>query len=46
MEKCQSVTFEAKYDVCQRWTVCQCIGDGNEPFIMDDLIKLPPSMAM
>ncbi|XP_075636671.1 uncharacterized protein LOC142608899 [Castanea sativa] len=22
------------------------IGDGNEPFIMDDLIKLPPSMAM
>ncbi|XP_030939734.1 uncharacterized protein LOC115964595 [Quercus lobata] len=24
----------------------QCIGDGNEPFIVDDLIKLPPSMAM
>ncbi|XP_065623553.1 uncharacterized protein LOC136064962 [Quercus suber] len=24
----------------------QHIGDGNEPFIMDDLIKLPPSMAM
>ncbi|XP_075633805.1 ATP-dependent DNA helicase PIF1-like [Castanea sativa] len=24
----------------------QRIGDGNEPFIMDDLIKLPPSMAM
>ncbi|XP_075674908.1 ATP-dependent DNA helicase PIF1-like [Castanea sativa] len=24
----------------------QCIDDRNEPFIMDDLIKLPPSMAM
>ena len=24
----------------------QCIGDRNEPYIMDDLIKLPPSMAM
>ena len=24
----------------------QRIGDGNEPFIMDDLIKLPLSMAM
>ena len=24
----------------------QHIGDGNEPYIMDDLIKLPPSMAM
>ena len=24
----------------------QRIGDGNEPYIMDDLIKLPPSMAM
>ena len=24
----------------------QCISDGNEPFIMDDLIKLALSMAM
>ena len=24
----------------------QCIGDGNEPFIIDDLIKLSPLMAM
>ena len=24
----------------------QRIGDGNESYIMDDLIKLPPSMAM
>ena len=24
----------------------QCIVDGNESFIMDDLIKLPPSIAM
>ena len=24
----------------------QRIGDGNESFIIDDLIKLPPSMAM
>ncbi|XP_050277829.1 uncharacterized protein LOC126719302 [Quercus robur] len=24
----------------------QHIGDGNEPYIIDDLIKLPPSMAM
>ncbi|KAK4596817.1 hypothetical protein RGQ29_014730 [Quercus rubra] len=24
----------------------QRIGDGNEPYIMDDLIKLPPSIAM
>ena len=24
----------------------QCTGDENEPFIMDDLIKLSPSIAM
>ena len=24
----------------------QHVGDGNEPYIMDDLIKLLPSMAM
>ena len=52
MERCQSVTFEAEYEVYQQWNneefaeYIQHIGDENEPYIMDDLIKLPPSMAM
>ena len=36
----RSVNDEEFADYIQR------IGDGNEQFIMDDLIKLPPSMAM